>query len=239
MIASVDTRTIKAGRTVREGTATVERVVHELRNDVLEGRLPPGARLRDQRLADRFGVSRNTVRDALRLLSVEGLVISRLHAGSEVRRLSPEDLRDIYAARRVVETAAILGSALADDERLQAVEQAVIGAERAVRRGDWSAVGTASLGFHQALADLAGSARLTAFFGTIAAQLRLAFAEMEDESAFQPQWIPRDRTIAEHVLSGRRDEAVAELEQYLNDSERMVIDVIRSTRRRGEQGARA
>jgi DNA-binding GntR family transcriptional regulator len=147
-------------------------------------------------------------------------------------------VRDIYAARRAIESAAIRGSALADDERLQAVEHAVTAAEGAVRRGDWSGVGTASLAFHQALADLAGSARLTGFFGTIAAQLRLAFAEMEDESAFQSQWIPRDRTIAEHVLSGRRDEAVAELEQYLNDSERMVIDVIRSTRRRGERGGR-
>src|SRR6266487_2072280 len=90
--APVETRTQKTDGSVREGTTTVERVAHDLRQDVLEGRLPPGARLRDQKLADRFGVSRNTLRDALRLLSVEGLVVSRLHAGSEVRRLTPEDV---------------------------------------------------------------------------------------------------------------------------------------------------
>ncbi len=214
------------------GTATVDRVVAALRHDVVEGRLLPGAPLRDQHLADRFGVSRNTVRDALRLLVAEGLVVSRLHAGSAVRRLQPEDVRDIYAARRVVEGSAVQLSALAREDRLHAVEVAAARGERAVKRQQWTEAGTASLEFHQALVDLAHSPRLSAFFATIFAQLRLAFAEMDDEEAFQASWIPRDGQIAEHLLSGRRDAAVAELQRYLDDSEEMVLDVVRSARRR-------
>jgi DNA-binding GntR family transcriptional regulator len=206
--------------------------VAALRHDVGGGRLLPGAPLRDQQLADRFGVSRNTMRDALRLLVAEGLVVSRLHAGSAVRRLQPEDVRDIYTARRVVEGSAVQSSALAREERLSAVEAAVCRGERAVKRRQWTEAGTASLAFHQALVDLADSPRLSAFFATIFAQLRLAFAEMDDEEAFQASWIPRDRQIAEHLLSGRRDAAVAELQSYLDDSEEMVLDVVRSARRR-------
>jgi DNA-binding GntR family transcriptional regulator len=214
------------------GAATVERVVATLRHDVVEGRLQPGARLRDQQRADRFGGSRNTVRDALRLLAAEGLVVSRLHAGSAVRRLQPQDVRDIYSARHLVECAAVHASARASTQRLEALEVAVSRASQAVRREEWTEVGTASLRFHQALVDLAGSVRLSAFFNTLFAQLRLAFAEMDDEARFQAAWIPRDREIAEHVLWGRRDEAVALLEQYLVDSEEMVLEVVRSARRR-------
>ncbi len=214
------------------GTATVDRVVAALRHDVVEGRLAPGAPLRDQQLADRFGVSRNTTRDALRLLVAEGLVVSRLHAGSAVRRLQPEDVRDIYTARHVVECSAVQSSALAREERLNCVEAAVCRGEQAVKRRQWTDAGTASLAFHQALVDLADSPRLSAFFATIFAQLRLAFAEMDDEETFQASWIPRDRQIAEHLLSGRRDAAVAELQRYLDDSEAMVIDVVRSAHRR-------
>jgi DNA-binding GntR family transcriptional regulator len=214
------------------GTAAVERVVATLRLDVVEGRLLPGARLRDQELAARFGVSRNTLRDALRLLVAEGLVVTRLHTGSEVRRLQPDDVHDIYNARRVIECAAVASSATASEHLLDAVEIAVAVGEQAVRSGDWSQAGTASLTFHQALADLAESPSLSSFFGTIVAQLRLSFAEMEDEATFQPSWIPRDRAIADHVLSGRRDSAVLELQRYLDESEAMVVDVIRSARRR-------
>ncbi len=214
------------------GTATVDRVVAALRHDVVEGRLLPGAPLRDQQLAERFGVSRNTMRDALRLLVAEGLVVSRLHAGSAVRRLQPEDVRDIYTARRVVEGAAVQSSVLAREDRLHAVEVAVTRGEEAMKRRQGTEAGTASLAFHQALVDLANSPRLSAFFATIFAQLRLAFAEMEDEEAFQASWIPRDREIAEHLLSGRRDAAVVELQRYLDDPEAMVLDVVRSVHRR-------
>jgi DNA-binding GntR family transcriptional regulator len=215
-----------------DGKATVEGVVAALRHDVVEGRLLPGARLRDQQLAARFGVSRNTLRDALRLLAVEGLVVSRHNAGSEVRRLQPEDVRDIYTARRVIECSAVVSSATAHERSLEAVDRAASAAERAVQRGEWTRAGTASLAFHQSLADLIASQRLSAFFGTIVAQLRLAFAEMEDEAVFQASWIPRDRQIADHVLSGRRDTAAVELQRYLDDSEAMVLDVVHSARHR-------
>jgi DNA-binding GntR family transcriptional regulator len=209
------------------GALAADRVVAALRLDIVEGRLRPGARLVDQRLADRFGVSRNTIRDALRILTVEGLVVARVNAGSAVRRLQPADVRDIYLVRRVLELAAVDASALAAQEHLGRIASAVERAERAVRDGRWNEVGTASLAFHSAVVDLHGSPRLRATFETVTAQLRLAFAEMEDEAEFQSQWIPRDRAICELILSGRRAEAGAELDRYLGDSEQLVLDAVR------------
>ncbi|MBA2418878.1 MAG: GntR family transcriptional regulator [Nocardioidaceae bacterium] len=218
----------RASRPLASGTSTADRVATSLRQEIQEGRLLPGTPLRDQRAAERFGVSRNTIRDALRLLVAEGLVESRLHSGSAVRRLKAHDVRDIYKVRRVVECSAVVFSALATEALLAEVEIAVRRAEEAMARREWGKVGTASLDFHRALVGLSDSARLNAFCGTLLAQLRLAFAVMKDEGSFQLQWIVRDREIAELVLSGRRDEAVHELNRYLDDSEALVVDAVRS-----------
>jgi DNA-binding GntR family transcriptional regulator len=78
---------------------------------------------------------------------------------------------------------------------------------------------------------LARSERLDAFFDNLAAQLRLAFALMPDESAFQVSWVSRDREIADLILSGRRDEATALLTEYLNESEAKLIDGVRAAGR--------
>ncbi|NKX54297.1 GntR family transcriptional regulator [Arthrobacter mobilis] len=202
-----------------------------LRQRIMEGLLLPGARLVDQALAEEFGVSRNTVRDALRLLAADGLVVSVRNAGSSVRTLTSADIHDIYTARRLLETGAILQSAGATDAMLEAVDRAASASEQHVLSGDWGKVGTASLAFHQAVVRLARSARVDEFFNNLAAQLRLAFAVMPDESAFQVRWVGRDRQIADLILAGRRDEATALMNDYLNESETQIIDGVRAAER--------
>lgn len=214
-------------------TATVpaaEAVQASLRQKITEGHLLPGSRLVDHLLADEYSVSRNTVRDALRLLSTDGLVESVRNAGSSVRILTAADIHDIYTGRRLLETGAVGQSSTATDALLQEVDLAASSSEQHVHTGDWNKVGTSSLAFHQSVVRLAGSARVNAFFNTLAAQLRLAFALMPDESAFQVSWVGRDRAIADLILSGRRNEATAQLIEYLNESEAQIIDGVRAVR---------
>ncbi|MFD1213304.1 GntR family transcriptional regulator [Arthrobacter sp. GCM10027362] len=208
-----------------------EAVQASLRQKIMEGRLLPGVRLIDHVLADEYGVSRNTVRDALRLLTTDGLVVSVRNAGSSVRTLTAGDIHDIYTARRLLETGAVRQSARAPDTLLAQVDLAASAGEEHVRAGDWKKVGTASLAFHQAVVRLAGSVRVDSFFNNLAAQLRLAFAVMPDESAFQVTWVAWDRQIADLILAGRRDEACAQLTDYLNDSEAQIIDGVRAAER--------
>jgi DNA-binding GntR family transcriptional regulator len=213
---------------------TADRVATELRSEILRGHLLPGSRLKDAQLAAQFRVSRNTVREALRLLVADGLVVTRLHAGSSVRRVSEHDVRDIYRVRRTIEIAAVLDSSHASEAGLRAVSEALDLAAAAAREALWQDAGTASLVFHQAIVGLCDSERLNAFFANILAQLRLVFAVMPDEPAFQRQWVHRDRRIADLLLGGRRSDAAAELARYLDDSEALVIDAIRASRHRTE-----
>lgn len=199
-----------------------------LRKKIVEGLLLPGTRLVDHLLATEYDVSRNTVRDALRLLATDGLVVSVRNAGSSVRTLSAADIHDIYSARRLIEAGAILQSSAAPDALLDHVRRAALLSEQYVAAGDWNKVGTASLNFHRSIVGLARSERVGDFFGNLLAQLRLAFAVMPDESAFQVSWVSRDRDISDLILAGRREEAAAMLVEYLNDSERQIIDGVRA-----------
>jgi DNA-binding GntR family transcriptional regulator len=200
------------------------RVVERLRHEIVDGHRLPGERLRDQPLAESFEVSRNTVRDALRQLSREGLVVNRRHAGSVVRRLGASDVRELYVIRRLVECSAVRSSDGAHESGIAAVAAAA--ATSLVKRQRGAEVGTASFAFHQAIVGLVNSPQLDAFFENVLLQLRLSFAVIEDQESFQAQWIARDWGIADHVLAGRRDQAETELRAYLDDSEAMVLKAI-------------
>lgn len=211
-----------------EGSFTAERVAEALRREVLEGELGADDRIKDPDLMSRFGVSRSTAREALRLVASEGLVVLRMHSGAAVRRLDFDDVRDIYRVRRTLEHSAVMGSSRASQEQLVAVLEAVEVAEAHVNGRQWHQALTGSLYVHTAIVALHDSARMSRFFAQQLAQLRIAFWALPMETEVQTQWVIRDRDIAELLLSGRRDEAAERLMQYLEDSETHVIDAFRA-----------
>ncbi|MFI0404370.1 GntR family transcriptional regulator [Actinomadura sp. 3N508] len=213
-----------------EAPSAAERIAGLLRDRILEGELPPGSPLREVSLATDLQISRNTLREGLRQLSLEGLVAQVPNRGAAVRRLTPADVRDIYRARRALEVQAATASALAEDEQFTDMESAVIAGERAEREREWAAASTASLRFHQALIALLGSRRLDDFFHSLLAQLRLAWGETQDEELFQRSWAGRDRELLDLLRTGRRTQGVGALLVYLDDSESQTLDTLRRAR---------
>lgn len=212
-------------RVVDDETAAA-RVRRELSDRIATGALHPGDRLVDAAIAGELDASRNTVRDALKLLEADGLVVTRRNAGCTVRRLDGDDVRDIYGARRIIELGGVAAAPTASIVRLDAVLEAAERTMTAVELGEWNAVGTHSLGFHRAIVSLAGVPSLDRLFDVLRAQLRLAFAVMTDEADFQRQWAPRDLEIARAVHAGLTERASVLLRSYLDDSEAQVLDAI-------------
>jgi DNA-binding GntR family transcriptional regulator len=212
---------------VAPAVLTAKRVADDLRGQMVEGVLLPGTPLREASLAAKFGVSRNTLREGLRLLAAEGLVLQHLYSGVVVATLTPEHVRDIYVVRHTLEVRAVEESAVAPQYRLQALATAVAQEAEGARQDEWQAVGTAGLHFHQALVGLLDSALFDDFFRRIVAQLRLTFAGARSEADLQRPWLDRDRAICDLVLGGRRTEAAAALRDYLRDSERLALDLVR------------
>lgn len=220
------------------GMPAGERIAEALRERILEGHLPPGTQLRDAALSAEFSVARHTLRGALRQLEYEGLIVHQMHKGVVVKTLSADDVHEIYRVRRALELGAIENSSTASAAAFERLDSAVLAAEHAVAQAAWNQVGTASLRFHQAVVGLFGSRSLDEFFHGMLAQLRLAFAVMDDEARWQTPWIPRDREICDLIRSGRREGAAAMTRQYLDDSERGVLDVVRANEMNQRRPAR-
>ena len=85
-------------------TSLTEQITTELRRRILNGQLAEGTTLRQERLAAELGVSRIPLREAIRHLESEGLVVSELHKGAVVSSLSPDELQELFGIRMQLET---------------------------------------------------------------------------------------------------------------------------------------
>lgn len=195
------------------------RVAAALRERITEGQHLPGTALRETWAASAFAVSRNTVREAFRLLAHDGLVEHVPNRGVTVRALSAADIRDIYRIRRVVEALG-LAAAANDPAPLTAT---VVAAEQAAAAGDWSQVATFDLRFHQCVVMALGSQRLDQLCRRLLAELRLGFVAVRDVAGFHAPYLARNRLMVDLLVSGELDRAQAELAAYLDDAEQELV----------------
>ncbi|MEU9706328.1 GntR family transcriptional regulator [Streptomyces sp. NPDC047981] len=202
-------------------TSTAERVADILRTRIAEGFFPPGTRLSEDSIGGALGVSRNTLREAFRLLTHERLLVHELNRGVFVRVLAVEDVADIYRTRRLVECAVVhaLGEPPFDvDGLLAAVEEG----RQAAAAEDWRGVSTANIHFHRELVALAGSARTDELMRGVLAELRLAFHIVDDPRGLHEPYLVRNQEILDALLAGERETAERLLAGYLDDSRTRV-----------------
>ncbi|MFI9048646.1 GntR family transcriptional regulator [Streptomyces sp. NPDC053427] len=218
-----EVRGLEADRALLGRASTAERVADILRDRITEGFFPPGARLSEESIGGALGVSRNTLREAFRLLTHERLLEHRLNRGVFVRVVTVEDLNDIFRVRMIVESAAVrgLGKGPYDagvSEAIGAIDAAVRAGEKAAAGRAWADLSTANLRFHQAIVALAGSPRTDELMRNVLAELRLVFHVMDDPQRFYAPYLVRNRQIADALLAGEAAEAERLLLAYLEDS---------------------
>ncbi len=186
-------------------------IATELREQIVSGSLPPGTRLLELRLAERFGTSQGPVREALRLLERDGLVTHLRRRGVYVRELSITDLDEIYSLRAALEGFAarravprITPAGVRTLERL--LERMVPGAATGeLKRGIRIAIE-----FHEEIAVIAGHERLLQTWHSIMAQTS-QYAQLAGSQA--PEVAPdveAHRRLLDAITSGDPDRAEAE-----------------------------
>jgi DNA-binding GntR family transcriptional regulator len=202
--------------------STVVELAEALRDRILSGEIPTGAPLRESSIAQVIGVSRNTVREALFVLVAEGLLRHIPHHGFSVVKLSPDDLADLYRARRVLELAAIDALSPDDPDTLRRVDAALDRLRRAAAEHDTTDAYEADLEIHQALVATLGSPRLDAVFTGILKELRPAIIVMDTLSDF-PQLVAEHEQLVELIRAGDKAGASACLKTHLDDAERLLL----------------
>ncbi|MBD0711463.1 GntR family transcriptional regulator [Streptomyces sp. CBMA291] len=218
-----EVRDLADDRVLLGRTSTAERVADILRTRVAEGRFPPGTRLSEDGIGGALGVSRNTLREAFRLLTRERLLVHELNRGVFVRVLAVEDVDDIYRTRRLVECAVVRGLGQ-PPYPLAALGAAVAAGETAAHAGAWQDVSTANIHFHRELVALAGSARTDELMRGVLAELRLAFHVVGDPRPLHEPYLARNREILDALRAGERTTAERLLARYLDDSRAAVTD---------------
>lgn len=149
-----------AGANQRPPTAPAF-VLAGLRKMIAGGELAPGQPLRQDLLAERFGVSRVPLREALKSLEAEGQVVYEPHHGYKVARLSLDDLLEVYRIRQLLETEAVRATVeRADESVLPELERAAREVEVASAAGDLMSMTEANRRFHFVLISAAGMPRL-------------------------------------------------------------------------------
>lgn len=145
-----------------------EFVLDELRRLILTGEMAAGAPIRQDALAERLGVSRVPLREALRTLEGEGQVTYRPHHGYQVANLSMADLLEVYRIRELLETEATrLAVPRLTSADLDRLDQAQRDVEAAALAGDIVGMTEANRRFHFTVLEAAGMPRLTRLVRTL------------------------------------------------------------------------
>jgi DNA-binding GntR family transcriptional regulator len=213
----------ESGTTGPRRVGLVETLAAELREGIKAGRLVPGYRLVEADLQRDFGVSRGPIREALSRLEAEGLVEIVPNRGALVRRMTPRDIRDLVAARELIEGGAAESAAraaagsraaatLAAESRQWAVTRDAVGFQRASER------------FHTMLMELSGNRLLV----NIAAQLQV----QAYWALFGHEIVTVERcrlsggehaAIAEAILAGDEDAAQTLMRSHIRRTGDLVI----------------
>jgi DNA-binding GntR family transcriptional regulator len=179
-----------------EIASVVDQVYGVIRERILTGTLPRGARVHQEDVAADLGVSRTPVREALRRLAAEGLIEMRTNRGARVTDLEPDDMRQPYEARLAIEPGAARLAAQRDPPETRRMRRAVDAQRRAIPH--LARTFAANREFHIALAEASGNAFLLQFIEHLwVARIGEAIYEHQAES---PERMSLDADEHEQIL---------------------------------------
>jgi DNA-binding GntR family transcriptional regulator len=151
----------KLNLVIKTSVSIREKVHDVIRNDILNGRIPPGARMVETQLAKQIKTSRTPVREALHMLEIEGLLVSKPRVGYRVKRIEWVEIEEIVEIRIVNEILAARWAMERITQReLKALEENIVVAENEIRGGNPRSFVERDAEFHEILVRASGSKRL-------------------------------------------------------------------------------
>jgi DNA-binding GntR family transcriptional regulator len=206
--------------------SVADQVASILRRRILDGELPPGTALQESPMAASLGVSRNTVREATRILSLEGLLKRNAHRGVAVAELSLKDVAEIYQLRHLLEIPAVLSAKIEDSDVLTEMRTALEGYEEAVEGVDWVRAVRFDLHFHTLLIRFHRNRRLESFYQKLLGELRMGMVLVDLRHDDPGGLVPAHRRLYQLLTSGETNQCATLLAQHLRDSESRLTVVM-------------
>ena len=204
-----------------------EAVYEAMRGAILQGDVRPGERLTEMRISQALGVSRTPVREAIRRLTKEGLIIAPPHRGAEVAGINPKHLQDVLEVRRALEElASETVCARIRDDGIRQLRQIHTRLREAMKSGDMDSITAQDEAFHAALYRFTENDELIRLLDNMRRQVfRFRFEYIKDRC----EW---DAIVREHgqiidALAARdADKAREAMRAHISHQERAVREKI-------------
>lgn len=202
-------------------------VFNTLRQAILTGRLKPGERLMELHLADRMGVSRTPIREAIRKLELEGLVIMIPRRGAEVAKITEKGLRDVLEVRRALDALAVeLACDRMTEEDKNRLQQACDKFEQSAAVEAIREIAEADVEFHDIIVASTGNERLIQLVNNLAEQMyRYRFECLKDASNHL-LLLQEHKLILKSIFAGNKTLAAETAKKHINTQEDAIIKAL-------------
>jgi DNA-binding GntR family transcriptional regulator len=206
----------------RRPPSLTERVLSELREEILRGDLKPGATVNEPELAERYGVSKTPVREALRLLAQTGWVKVIPRRGYLIRPLALDDIREIFALRRMVEPPLAASSARRADAAGIAALQELVAIQ--ANEDDLETLIGVAHSFHIQVAELSGNSRGVVVISQLAEEVNRLMHLMPrlEENIKSADELSSHQDIVAAIEQQDSDKAALLMEEHLRDAGRAM-----------------
>jgi len=222
-------------RVVRNTVTLRQQVLEVLRNGILSFQFKPGDRLIERELCEMTGVSRTSVREALRHLESEGLVQNLPNKGPMVATVTGAEAREIYEVRRVLEGLAVrLFAERAGPAERAALDTAMTALERAFAAADIHEILKATTAYYDVVLSGSGNEVIRRLIGLLQARVTFLRATSISQPGRAPESLAEMQRLTAALKTGRADEAEAASAAHVDRATAAVLAALQKQQAAGE-----
>ena len=202
-------------------------VFNTLRQAILRGELKPGERLMEIQLANKLGVSRTPIREALRKLELEGLVNMVPRKGAEVADITEKSLRDVLEVRKALEELSVqLACEKITEEEIEELKRVAERFKDTLDDQDVTKIAEADVAFHDVIYTETDNQKLILLLNNLREQMyRYRVEYLKKEEAY-PQLIAEHEELIDNISKRNKEEATRIMCEHIDNQVATVINVI-------------
>ena len=203
-------------------------VFQTLREAILKGELKPGERLMELQLAAKLGVSRTPIREAIRMLELEGLAVTVPRKGAEVAKMTEKDMEDVLQIRKALDELAVgLACEKITKEELEELKVVLHHFEESTRGNNVKKIAQADVEFHDVIYRAADNPKLVNMLSNLREQMYRYRVEYLKNPQAYPMLVKEHREIYEGLCRKDRSEVVRVMGNHVVNQEEVVKNIIR------------
>ena len=210
-------------------------VFNTLRQAILRGELKPGERLMEIQLANKLGVSRTPIREAIRKLELEGLVLMIPRRGAEVAEITEQNLRDVLEVREALEELSVkLACEHATQAQIEEMKQAAQVFKESLSGDDVTRIAEADVAFHDAINMATDNQKLIQILNNLREQMyRYRFEYIKDSSQHE-RLVEEHKVIYESIVKKDKETASHMAKVHIDNQKKAIIRQIRLEREKNK-----